>query len=205
MGFIDHAQASFAADGTVVLAFSQDVYPLDDQGRADIKRLDWTYTRPVGELRVRFPVEPADGRPTEVSLSLADGISPSRLQRFAWSRWLGVAEALHRRPTAEREPHPYGFDPRADADTSWGKLYLASAAERGTVISRQGRPGRRGHPPDHYEHIARWYRDLLASGDRHPTQRIADESHHSRNTVAGWIRRCRELGYLPPARRGRAG
>ena len=46
---------------------------------------------------------------------------------------------------------------------------------------------------------------LRAEGARDPTARIAREMVYSRNTVAGWVRRARELGLLPPARRGRAG
>jgi hypothetical protein len=60
------------------------------------------------------------------------------------------------------------------------------------------RPGRKGHPRSFYERIAARYTALLPEV-RSPTRRIAAEEFVSVNTAAGWIRKARGLGLLPPA------
>jgi hypothetical protein len=67
------------------------------------------------------------------------------------------------------------------------------------------RPGRAGHPPEHYAAVANEYRTLCAKGVLNPTSTIARQRKRSRDTVAGWIREARKRGYLPEARPGRAG
>ena len=163
----------------------------------------------VGTLAVWFSREdPAD--PTsaprqveEVSLSLAGGITPTDLQRFPWSRWLNVADAIAR--AGDRMSQISWFSERADdPDTADGKMLNARIADLDIPIRRR-RPGRKGHPPEFYEEVAKSYLELRVAGVRNPTARIAIERVYSRNTVAGWDTRARELGNLPPGRRGRAG
>ena len=163
----------------------------------------------VGTLAVWFSREdPAD--PTsvphqveEVSLCLAGGLTPTDLQRFPWSRWLSVADAIAR--AGDRISQDSWWSERGDdPDTAAGKIQKALIADLDIPIRRR-RPGRKGHPPEFYEEVAKRYLELRVAGARNPTARIASERVYSRNTVAGWVKRARELGYLPPGRRGRAG
>lgn len=55
----------------------------------------------------------------------------------------------------------------------------------------------RGHAPDHYEQVAEVYDEALEAGDP-PTQAVAEAFDVPYTTAARWIRRCRQLGVLPP-------
>jgi hypothetical protein len=154
----------------------------------------------VGSLTVWFrradPSDPASPPIAVEAVSLwePDGITPTELQRFAWSRWLTVADAIAR-----------------DADAAPAKVTRAIYEEHGAPLPSGKRPGRKGRPPEFYEQIATRYKELRAAGERSPTKAIVEELRRSqnewvsRNTVAGWIKRARELGYLQPGRRGRPG
>jgi hypothetical protein len=125
--------------------------------------------------------------PTEVTLRSPGGLSAGELSRFPWNRWLRVAEATSRL----RSQHTIAG--------------LHAANQAGEDALRASRPGRKGHDPHHYPHIARRYTELTADGALNPVQQIADEHHVSRHTAAGWVREARRRGLLPPARHGRAG
>lgn len=132
-----------------------------------------------------------DAHVTSVSLDMPNGVTPSDLSRFPWTRWLNFAEDVART----------GNVPKVLNDTSKSRPVrevLGFAVEPAPT-------GRKGYPRSHYEKIARLYLKLRAQGSANPTKAIADELDYNRNTVAGWIRRCRELDLLPPARHGRAG
>jgi hypothetical protein len=142
-------------------------------------------------------------RPAGVSLWMRDGVTATELRRFGWARWLPVADAVAR--TGGETTHPlWRSEDMFDPKTVQGKASRAYY-EEWDLPYRKKRPGRKGHEPEFYEQVAKRYLALRADGVRNPTQTIAEEKHYSRDTVAGWVRRARELGYLPPGRRGRAG
>jgi transposase len=67
---------------------------------------------------------------------------------------------------------------------------------------RRGRPG---YPDEHYREIAELYSTLILAGERAPNEKIAKIKDYSPSTVAGWVKKARELGYLPPGKKGKAG
>lgn len=139
------------------------------------------------ELYVRYDRDEG-GRPTrvaEVGL-VGQHLTPTELQRFPWRRWMDVADAIAR-----------------SGGKDYRKVRPAVRKDKGLPPAR---PGRAGHDRSHYERVAQRYEQLRQAGNvSNPTAKIADEWGYSRNTVAGWVRRCRELELLPPGRRGRAG
>jgi hypothetical protein len=56
-----------------------------------------------------------------------------------------------------------------------------------------------------YKAVARVYLADVRNGVRNPALAISNFTAVPPATVRGWIHRARELGYLPPARRGAAG
>lgn len=185
----------------------------EDRGWPQLK------TTVVGSLAARFsrvdPGDPASSpdRVEQVCLKLAEGLTPTTLQRFAWSRWLAVADAFARTEAsdtatawqlARRDPKTASVLDRAVLEERGLSVSAQRPEERG--LPRSGsRPGRRGHEHAFYERIARRYVELRSQGERAPTKRIANEEFVSRDTAAGWIRRARELQLLPPGRKGRPG
>ncbi len=120
-------------------------------------------------------------RPVKVEVTSAEGVTPSMLQRFPWGKWLTAADAA-RRGDWMAAPEAYGLAP-----------------------PERKRPGRKGHDLAHYKRIAERYQKLRAQGVEAPAKVMAHEGSYNENTVRGWIRRCREMGLLPPGRPGRAG
>jgi len=138
-----------------------------------------------------------------VSLWTRDGLTASDIKRFGWASWLAVADAVAR--TGGDTTHSkWRSDDRFDPHTVQG-LTSRAYYESWNLSYRKKRPGRKGHEPEFYEGVAKRYLELRSEGVRNPTQRIADETHYSRNTVAGWVRKARVLGFLAPGRRGKAG
>ncbi len=138
-----------------------------------------------------------------VSLWVRDGLNPSDLKRFAWASWLPIAEAVARTGgdiSSALWRSDDGFDPKTVQGLASRAYYDAWGLKY-----KKRRPGRKGHEPEFYEQVAKRYLELLSQGVRSPTQTIAHETNYSRDTVAGWVGRARQLGFLPPARRGRAG
>jgi hypothetical protein len=78
--------------------------------------------------------------------------------------------------------HTYGSDPSADAHV-----------ERVKAMYEKG--GRPRYPDDHWEHVAKVYRDSFAAGDN-PTKSVADTFTVSRSAAAKWVARCRDYGLL---------
>ncbi len=154
-------------------------------------------TDEAAELAVRFD---DDGSVIAVRLTSARPLTPSGLQRFAWSRWLTVADAFHRWVSA-------------DLGDPWSRESIRvddamDFAAKGRRLRHQEvvrRPGRRGHPESHYRKVAQRYIELRAAGVTNPTKTIAREWNYNRNTVAGWVRTARQRGLLRPARPGRPG
>jgi hypothetical protein len=130
------------------------------------------------------------------SLALTEeGIVPTRLQRFAWARWLTVADAAARRHLAagSRRPFVAGREPLKKA------VDIAMGA---TQPPRRKGPVPR--PDSFYAEIASRYLELRADGEKAPTQRLAGERGYNRSTMAGLIREARKRELLPPAARGKA-
>jgi hypothetical protein len=134
-----------------------------------------------------------DPLPVSATVNYHGGIRPSELNRFAWTRWAAVAEA-HARLSSR-----YTVQRLTDLTATH------TAVDRDLGIAVQGRPGRRGNPPDFYPSVADRYRALCSDGLGKPVERLARERTVSRATAAGWVREARARGYLPPARKGRAG
>ena len=138
------------------------------------------------------------GRATWIALQSPDGLTADDLRRFPWKTLLAVADAADR---GLRETSTIGERERVSR--------VLAAHENGRRLPKPPtiakRPGRGGHPDDHYQAIANRYKALRADGVTNPTTTIARERQISRDTAAGWVRGARDRGYLPPARPGRAG
>jgi len=135
----------------------------------------------------------------KVEFTVDDGLTPTDMQRFAWSRWFGAGDAvvrgLYKGPRVDARGFP--ADP----------VSVAALADKGIVVKAPSdhRPGRAGHPNNHYKMVAELYVQYLGQGNRAPVKHIAEKLHYSPATVSGWITKARELGYLPPARQGKPG
>lgn len=127
-------------------------------------------------------------------------LDASTLQRFAWARWLTVADAAVRDLQApETSPHPLTDYFGAGVDLE----KLRRNAKRRQEAPR--RPGRRGHSDDFYRAVSERYRHFRWSGSTSPTKDLADAYGVTRNTAAGWVKVAREKKLLPLAHRNRAG
>lgn len=152
-------------------------------GRGElVVRLDLVHKEvpATGPLRLaRLDVRYRSSEPHACSITLTGyGSHVSRtLSKFPWATWLAVADTV-RRTLA-----------RAGGD---------SAVRR----PDRKRPGRAGHGDDLYRSVARRYSELQRAESRAPTQTIAEEYGCARNTAAGWVRRARAKGFLPPVSRG---
>jgi hypothetical protein len=167
-------------------------------------RITWPLGREDGaraQLDVFFD-ESGDGEIIEIRLRNPNGMTPSSLQRFPWKRWVGVADA-ELRYVMIAEVFAELDAPRAIA--SRRALRAGADARRAPRGDGSARPGRRGHPDEHYRAVADRYRVLATSLVRNPTAQIATECFVARSTAAGWVATARKRGYLPPARRGRPG
>jgi hypothetical protein len=180
---------------------------VSDDGRT--VTVTWTLGRDdggQGRLRVEFEAPPSLQIAT-VELSLPDGVRPSDLKRFAWTKWLRVAEA---RMALHRAGHSIESVMLGAMSTQWRDMEASiKGARTGGRPSRAKpggtRPGRAGYPQEFYERIARRYEFLVAMRDPAPIQRIAEEEGASRDSTARWISVARKRGLLGPGLRGRAG
>jgi hypothetical protein len=161
--------------------------------------------KPLGELQVWF-ANVNEGSTdwhgvSAVKLTSAEPLTPTKLQRFPWAKMLAVADAGLR----QLEAVPRGQGEEAD-DAAWKALRRAFGDDFGNPDQqRRRRPGRRGHPDEFYQAVAKRYVELRAQGVTDPTNRIAREKSYNRSTVAGWVSTARKKDYLPPPRRGRPG
>lgn len=151
------------------------------------------------DVRVRL-----DERRQVLSVGLARPmgvvLDASTLQRFAWARWLTVADAAVRDlRVPEASPHPLNdyFSAGADLEKLHRNTRRRQEAPR--------RPGRRGHSDDFYREVSEYYRHRRWAGSTSPTQDLANEYGVTRNTAAGWVKVARERKLLPLAHRNRAG
>lgn len=137
-------------------------------------------------LTVRFG-ENRQGRVRIQELAVAhpDGVTPTLLRRLPLER----IEKQH--STRPRSVWWYGDS--ADAIAEFQRVFTAMA----------GRTPRGSEA--FYRALAAAYLSQVQEGVRTPARAIADTTGAPINTVRGWIHRARELGHLPPARRGAAG
>lgn len=184
----------FEAVGSVTLEFFGGYVPVRKSahvpGSRPSYRIGSLHVRPAKRGRARDL-----GRPAGVQLELAQGVTASELQRFAWRQWLDAAAEVAR--GGGRDVHPL-------AGFRTGKLSRTLSKTQGVKVRPSPRPGRAGHPIERYRRLADRYRELIRL-DRAPIRIIAREWKVAPATAAGWIRRCRELELLPPGRRGKAG
>jgi hypothetical protein len=188
----DSLPPGFTMDGRVWLSPNREdgsITIIWSMGRADGGQ---------GELRVWYA--PGDDRVGRVQLSLPDGLKAKDLSTFAWSRFLAIADAARRRNEAGMDMPPISMD-RELSDL----VEVAMGRKRSRRVIPGSRPGRRGHPDEHYEEIAARYTAMVLQGERYPTKRLSEHYHVSRSTAAGWVRGARERGLLERARPGRAG
>jgi hypothetical protein len=97
-----------------------------------------------------------------------------------------------------------GLAELAESDDSRDEL-----VERARIYAadKRGGRGRKGLPVEHYEEVARVYREEYATAEERPTPTKAVRKHFSigKSSAAKKVARARELGLLGPARPGRAG
>jgi hypothetical protein len=165
-----------------------------------------------GGIEARLSVGFDGGEPTRVRLTVPGGLSASLLRRFAWDRYLTIADAARRNAVAAkdsgRRSQPVRGPLTMSDDTVVGPFTVPQIPKTFYVQSDPPvaqRPWGAKRPDEFYRSVANRYTELRASGERNPTAVIAREMGYNRNTVAGWVRKARTLRYLPAARPGRAG
>jgi|GEM_PF-6094449 len=67
------------------------------------------------------------------------------------------------------------------------------------------RPGPRGWPREHFEEVARVYREGLAREPRAPVKYVRETMFTTEPTARRWIQRARDMGLLGKATPGKAG
>jgi hypothetical protein len=96
-----------------------------------------------------------------------------------------------------------------EARVGWSK---PSAADRDTAatlaISPAAASKRRGRPPlpdEHYQEVARAYREALRAGSKGVNDRLSRRFGRPKETIRDWVREARARGHLPTGSQGRAG
>ena len=84
---------------------------------------------------------------------------------------------------------------------SFQVIGMSGVIGRGSV-TRPHRPGRRGHGDEHYQEVARVYRE--AAG-RKPIQHLVEHFIVEESTARRWVREARKRGFLGAAIPGKAG
>lgn len=79
------------------------------------------------------------------------------------------------------------------------------------TVTRSGRPRAKlrvpttnPKPPKFYQEVARAYLELAVEGNR-PAVELAEANGVPLSTAHRWVKRARELGFLPPGQKGRRG
>jgi hypothetical protein len=146
---------------------------------------------------IDFEFEPFEGsepaRIRRITVNPYGRTTAADLAHFPWRRLQRAAESL-----VAAQQHN-SLDAWRDYSTK---------AERVTRTTGQLRYRRRGRPAHSHAklyEVAQRYEQLCQAGERAPALRIAEEYNVNPSTARSWINRCRALGFLPPAHRGRAG
>jgi len=138
----------------------------------------------------------SDGEPNRVLISMPEGITATKLKRFAWASWLAACTA------AARMQHPGETEGAAHLADSVEAVRSGTKPPKRTVGKH---PGRTGYPLKHYAVIASEYQQLLRNGETKPAKVLAEKYSVSPSTMRGWIAACRAKKFLAPGHRGRAG
>lgn len=186
-----------------------------DEDERTVRLTFWSYVGDAGGREDKGWLEltvDENGRVLKAGLSTGTAVPPTAISRFPWARWVTAAETVLRQhglepPLVQLEDGTFEEGPAALRVAEMLPAIIEALRE---MPPRPAKPGRRGIPTDFYEAIATRYSAHVAAGKRHPVQAITDEETAagrpvSRGTVASWVRRARQLGLLPPAKRGRAG
>ncbi len=128
-------------------------------------------------LEVKVYVDPkTPGAVVGAQMESGGRLNPSDMTRFPWGRWMQAAAAL-----------------------DVGRDEVGQAVEA-TSFRTQKRPGRRGYDPDFWRAIAAEYLGYQGDPDvGSPIRELVRKHKEPYSTVNGWVQKCRELGYLPPA------
>jgi hypothetical protein len=153
----------------------------------------FTATTTRDGIRVELTIEVDDeGVPRCTGLELrqrpgAEPITGEALRNVPVARLM--REAIEAAASADLRPSP--------------KVVTASAAS----LSATARIRARGAAvtDDDLRDVAERYRAAVDRGIRSPTQTVANELGAPRSTVARWVHKARDRGFLGPAVRGRAG
>jgi hypothetical protein len=152
---------------------------------------------------------------TDIYLHTADGITPAAVRGVSISRLEAELNLLcSPRPSVPASQTPTLtaiFDAARDEDDDIPEPTLAQLRSRapnttldeGSSRARLGRPGKEG-PDEFYELVAQAYAEY-APRTRAPAKEIATEAGAPISAAHRWIREARRRGFLPPARKGKAG
>jgi len=173
---IDGYRTNLKPDGTVVLRLYR---TLKGNPRRE-ERLEVQYLRETPGDPNSAPIAIS-----EVRYITPHGATPSDIRRFGWQRWLPITHAA-------ASWHAIG------EDAGLAMTRAGTRALRAEGVPRAARPGRHGHPREFYKRIADRYLALRAKGVYNARAQIAKETNSSPDTVAKWIKRGRELGFIPP-------
>lgn len=138
------------------------------------------------------------GRAEWIAIRSPVGLMPSEVARLPWQNLFAVADAIDKSVGRGR-----GLRPLSAVAEKMHTLEARRRRPRPPKVTK--RPGRAGHPDEHYAKVAERYLALRARGVTNPTKTIADEWGYSRSTVAGWVHEARKRGHLGTAVPGRAG
>lgn len=162
--------------------------------RFTITRRKWGL-KDATELQIQLD---KSGRAEWIAIRSPKGLAASEVGRLPWANLFTVADAIDKSLGARRDPGPI--------TAVLGMMHSLDRKRRpakAPVVTK--RPGRAGHPDEHYAKVAERYMALRARGVTNPTKTIADEWGYSRSTVAGWVHEARKRGHLGTALPGRAG
>ncbi|EWT05058.1 hypothetical protein N864_07625 [Intrasporangium chromatireducens Q5-1] len=109
---------------------------------------------------------------------------------------------LRRIPVAELVGRAIYADQAPEHHAPARRRAIAGAPESLTL---KRNPGPKGHPDKHFQQVAEMYRRALEESPRAPIVWLTKELHADRSTVARWLRRARDKGFLGEATPGRAG
>lgn len=146
----------------------------------------------IAELKVEFG-ESSAGRLIVRSLTVShpEGITGALLRQLP----IRGAERLKAAQLAQLEDFRHSQN-----------LKVAITEIKKILAARPGKVAKhRNFPDDFFDQVALAYKSAIGLGDVAPSLTIARFTKTPLPTVKGWVRRTRQHGALPPARRGAAG
>jgi hypothetical protein len=158
----------------------------------------------VAKVIVHFRRDADHERPILQSVTVdvsrsADPPQSSEFRLLQWDRLLRAAETIY------DTPMPDFFLGEGEWREAQEQYLQAWAEYHSKVQAAVGHPGRGGRDRSHYKHIAALYKALLADGETKPIKRLSEDLGVNANTISGWVRKARKLGYLQATTRGKVG